>query len=273
MEPNRWTFGFIEYLNRKDFDKTSFLKYGNKTLPGYFDIDLAINFIRDHFTIQSGELTQMQQRRHARANLIGTCDFCRKKMKNSEMQALEDGRMRCPECSEGAVDTNEQFLELCEEVKNAFKKHLGIDFSRISFTPNFVSAVELHKVGNYEFSITNGYDVRECIGLAVGTENIYVENGYKVDATYGIIAHELTHVWEFGNEEFMKVRKTNEDLVEGLAVWTDLFLSEKHGRLDIEGLRSGWLSREDEYGRGLRFIMEHCPDDPYGYIREKAKEM
>ena len=264
---------YIEYLNRKDFDKTSFLKYGNKTLPGYFDIDLAINFIRDHFTIQSGELTQMQQRRHVRANLIGTCDFCRKKMKNSEMQALEDGRMRCPECSEGAVDTNEQFLELCEEVKNAFKKHLGIDFSRISFTPNFVSAVELHKVGNYEFSITNGYDVRECIGLAVGTENIYVENGYKVDATYGIIAHELTHVWEFSNEEFIKVRKTNEDLVEGLAVWTDLFLSEKHDRLDIEGLRSGWLSREDEYGRGLRFIMENCPDDPYGYIRAKAKGM
>ena len=31
--------------------------------------------------------------------------------------------------------------------------------------------------------------------------------------------------------------------------------------------------REDEYGRGIRFIMDNCPEDPYGYIREKAKEI
>lgn len=264
---------FDEYLFNSEMDKFAFLKYGREALPAYFDVNLLINFIRDFFCERNHSVLYGTKERNKRQEVFGTCDFCRRTMKNSEMQALDDGRMRCPDCSEGAIDSTQRFLELCDEVKAAFKAHLGIDLSQTIFTSNLVPAVELHKVGGYEFSVTNGYDVRKFVGLAVGTENIYVENGYKEDSTYGIIAHEMTHIWEFGNEDFLKVRKTNEYLVEGLAVWTDLFLSEKHGRPNIESLRNGWLSRDDEYGRGLRFIMENCPTDPYGYIRDKAKQL
>ena len=83
----------------------------------------------------------------------------------------------------------------------------------------------------------------------------------------------MTHIWEYNDADFKKLRKTNEDLVEGLAVWTDLYLTEKYGAKKMEDRMNGWIHREDEYGRGLRFIMENCPDDPYGYIREKAKEI
>ena len=96
---------------------------------------------------------------------------------------------------------------------------------------------------------------------------------YKRDKTFGIIAHEMTHIWEYNNEDFKKVRKTNEDLVEGLAVWTDLFLCEKSGMTNAAKQRNSWLARDDEYGRGLRFIMENCPDDPYGYIQVQASKM
>ena len=37
---------------------------------------------------------------------------------------------------------------------------------------------------------------------------------------------------------------------------------------NIDALRKGWLARTDEYGIGLQFIMEHCPEDPYKYIRD-----
>ena len=265
---------FDEYHSDEKMDKMSFLKYGRDKLPEGFDIELLINFIRDFFCEPGKKVVLGVLDRQKHQDVFGTCDFCRKKMKNSEMQALDDGRMRCPECSEGAVDTNEQFQALCEEVKEAFKEHLGIDFSKIAFTPNFVSAVELHKKYGAEFTVTNGYDVRKLLGFAMSNvDHIYVENGYKVAKTYGIIAHELTHIWQFHDADFQKVQKTNGDLMEGLAVWTDLFLSEKHGSPDIESLRSGWLSRDDEYGRGLRFIMDNCPEDPYGYIRKKAGEI
>lgn len=269
-EENIFPDGYIEYRNRSGIDKLAFLKYGRNELPEYFDIDLAINFIRDQFTNSKDEsLTQMQQKRQENNRIIGCCDFCKKMMKNSEMQRLDDGRMRCPECSKDAIDSREQFQQLCDKVKDAFKTHLNIDFNNITYRARLVSAVELHKAGGYSFSITNGYDVRKAIGIAFDTkeDEFIVENGYKYDKTFGIIAHEMTHIWEYNDENFSNVRKTNEDLVEGLAVWTDLFLSEKNGITDIEEQRKGWLARDDEYGRGLRFIMTNCPENPYDYIR------
>lgn len=265
---------YDEYLERKNFDKLRFLKYGREELPNYFDIDLIINFIKDLFQ-DDKELKKTNTDRQTKNDVVGSCDFCGKKMKNSKMQRLSDGRMRCPDCSAGAIDTEEQFGEQYTKVKEAFMTHLNINFDGIPHNAILVSAVELHKVGGYEFSITNGYDVRKILGLACNRslDEFYVENGYKADKTFGIIAHEMTHIWEYNDEGFKKVRKTNEDLVEGLAVWTDLFLSEKNGASDIEMHRKNWLARDDEYGRGLRFIMDNCPDDPYGYIRDKAKRI
>lgn len=265
---------YDQYLERENFDKLSFLKYGREELPSYFDINLMINFIKDLFEDDS-ELKKVNTERQTKNDVIGTCDFCGEKFKNGDMQRLDDGRMRCAECSEGAIDTEQQFNEMVEKVRNAFLTHLGINFSGIVYNAKLVSAVELHKLGGYQFSITNGYDVRELIGLACDRklDEFYVENGYKPDKTFGIIAHEMTHIWEYNNDNFKRVRQTNEDLVEGLAVWTDLFLSEKNGATNIEAHRNSWLARDDKYGQGLRFIMENCPEDPYGYIREKAKTL
>lgn len=264
-----------DYLHGPNDDKFAFLKYGREKLPDYFDVDLLINFIRDFFCKKDkdGKLLLLESitERTGRQDTFGICDFCRSKMKNSEMQRLNDGRMRCPECSKEAVDSEEQFHELCEQVKKAFMEHLGIDFSNIPHNAKLVSAVELHKLDGLTFSVTNGYDVRKCVGLAFDkdTDVFYVEDGYKPEKTYGIIAHEMTHIWQYNNPGFIKIRKEQEDLVEGLAVWTDLFLSEKNGRENIEDLKASWLARDDEYGRGLRFIMTNCPDDPYGFIRKK----
>ena len=271
-EESNFPDGYIEYRNRSNYDKLTFLKYGNSELPLYFDLDLAINFIKDQFKTKGDNLFQMQIDRQANNSIMGCCDFCRTMMKNCDMQRLDDGRMRCPDCSKDAIDTEEQFQQLCNEVKKAFQTHLDIDLSRITFHAKLVSAVVLHKKSGHVFSVTNGYDVRKFIGLACDrdVDSIYVENGYKPNETYGIIAHEMTHIWEYNDADFQKIRKTNEDWVEGLAVWTDLFLSEKNG-MDVEGLRRGWLMRDDEYGRGLRLIMNTCPDDPYGYIRKMAQ--
>ena len=266
---------YAEYLYSSEMDKTTFLKYGI-ALPTYFDIDLLINFIRDFFCEGHANVLQGVTERNNRQDVFGICDFCRSEEKNSDMQRLGDGRMRCDKCSENAVDSEIVFNSLVNQVKEAFKTHLGIDFNTIKYKARLVSAVELHKSGNYSFSITNGYDVRKIIGLAFDhdgqDDSILVENGYKPDKTFGIIAHEMTHIWEYNDDDFKKIRQTNEDLAEGLAVWTDLFLSEKHGIDNIEELRNSWLSRTDEYGRGLKFILENCPKDPYGYIRAMANK-
>ena len=266
--------GYDEYINNPDRDKLAFLKYGRDSLPDYFDIDLLVNFIRDFFckTEDIPNLLEVFKNRTERMYVFGMCDFCGKKMKNSDMKRLDDGRMQCPDCSVDAVSTEEKFAELCEKVKAAFKKYLGIDFSAIPHNAKLVSAVELHKNIGKPFNITNGYDVRKYVGVAFDrdTDYFYVENGYKPNKTYGIIAHEMTHIWQYNNPKFIKFRESNEEWVEGLAVWTDLYLSEKNGMENIEEIRKSWLERDDEYGKGLRFIMNTCPDDPYGYINKMA---
>lgn len=265
--------GYEDYLHRNSPDKLAFLKYGREKLPPYFDIDLAINFIRDHFSVNNKDLTTLQRKRNPQNQGMGYCDFCQKKMPNSEMTRLSDGRMRCPDCSVDAIDTEEQFQEQCDKVKDAFLKHLGIDFSTIQHKAHLVSAVELHRAVGKPFSITNGYDVRKLLGFAQNTrpDEFYVENGYSSYKTFGTIAHEMTHIWQFNDPDFKKLKAENELWVEGLAVWTDLFLSQKNGNPDVEVSREAWLSMDNNYGKGLKFILDHCPDDPYSYIHKTAQ--
>lgn len=263
--------GYDAYLNRDEFDRFGFLKYGKDVLPPYFDVDLLINFIRDFFENSSG-WHPFDANRQTSLDSKGACDFCRKEMKNSEMTRLSDGRMRCPDCSVDAVDTDSQFRQLCDKAKELFKSYLDIDFSTIPHDARLISAVELHKMDSAEFHITNGYDARKILGLAWDKQKdvFYVENGRKPDQTLEIIVHEMTHIWEYQDAGFAKVRATNGDWVEGLAVWTELYLMEKYG-LDREDARKSWLERDDEYGRGLKHIMKICPDNPYKYIKSVSK--
>ena len=131
-----------------------------------------------------------------------------------------------------AVDTNAQPNAVYEKVKTMFRDYLGIDFGWIP-----------HKAP------------------------VFSDTGYPFNA----MVREMTYIWENYNENFKKVRKVNGDLVEGLAVWTDLYLSERNGALDIAWRRAQYLAKNDKPGRGLKFIMDHCPNDPYGYIQQMAK--
>ena len=273
----RYIYDYLIWLTEgdKSSDRYSFLKYGRKSLPSYFDVDLLINFLRDFFCDSDQSLQGIGIDRTGYLDETGVCDFCMATMKNSEMQRLSDGRMRCPACSEDAVDTDSRFADLQRIAHDLFRRHLGIDFDTIPHKGMLVSAIALHKAGGVELQITNGYDARKFIGLASpAKETYYVENGRKSQETLGIIIHELTHIWEYTNESYRRLEAENNDWCEGLAVWTDLFLMDKY--LQEQGLpgnfeeRKGlWQFRNDEYGRGLRLIDELCPDDPYGYIRGK----
>jgi hypothetical protein len=261
---------YDECLYDSNQDKFAFLKYGRESLPSYFDVNLLINFIRDFFCETQGNVLQGVTERNNQQDVFGVCDFCRKKMKNSEMQRLSDGRMRCPDCSVDAVDTLPQFNSLCDVAKNLFKEHLNINFDTITYQAKLVPAVELHRAYGTPLPITNGYDKRNLVGMASSDDIFYVEDGYKPLDTLGTIVHEMTHIWQYHAPEFAPF-KSDPNWVEGLAVWTDLFLTEKYGCTDTENKRASWMSLNNKYGIGLKLIMDLCPDDPYGYIATHQK--
>lgn len=254
-------------------DHLSFLRYGRDSLPKYLDIELLLNFIRDFFVgVSSRHDSRLRYLVATESAGNFECDFCGKEFKIADLIQLSDGRMRCAACSEGAIDTDEQFGALCGEAYDLFRTHLGIDFRGIPHRGNLVSAVELHRLHGSPFSVTRGYDVRKIRGFARDSRNdeFFVENGRKPDETLSIICHELTHIWQYSSPQFAKFRDDSKYWVEGLAVWTDLFLMEKHGSSDIEYQRQQWLALDNEYGNGLRLILSTCPDDPYAYIRQNA---
>lgn len=249
-------------------DKFSFLKYGLDQLPSYLDIDLLINFLRDFFCKDQQGLQGIGIDRTAHHDIEGVCDFCRTSMPNSAMQRLSDGRMRCPDCSVDAVDTPQQFATLQRTVHDLFRRHLHIDFNTIPHQAKLVSAVSLHRQHGYILPITNGYDARKIVGLASSDQTYFVEDGRKPLDTLGIIAHELTHIWQFSYPPFQHLVSQNPDWTEGLAVWTDLFLTEQyqleHGLpSDRQQRTEAWLRNNDEYGRGLKLILDNYPDNPY----------
>lgn len=119
--------------------------------------------------------------------------------------------------------------------------------------------------------ITNGYDTRKIIGLASSkNDTIYIEDGRKPMDTLGIIIHEMTHIWQYHAPEFAPFLN-DKNWREGLAVWTDLFLTEKYGATNTDENRASWLARTDEYGIGLKQIMKLCPNVPYGYIHKNQR--
>lgn len=262
---------FSQYLTRPSgLDHQAFLRYGRQNLPKYLDVELLLNFIRDFFDDVSSRRHDSRLKYLSSSESGGRfeCDFCGREFEVSQLTQLSDGRMRCMDCSQNAIDTDEQFHALCREAENLFMKHLGVDFSKIPYTGHLVSAVELHRLYGAPFNITRGYDVRKILGFARDSrhDEFFVENGNKHDETLSIICHEMTHVWQFNTPQFTKFRDDKKLWVEGLAVWTDLFLMEKYGRPNIEQLRKAWLEKDDEYGNGLRLILSTCPNDPYGYI-------
>lgn len=152
-------------------------------------------------------------------------------------------QVREDECDFLAVDASGQYNAVYEKVKTMFRDYLGVDFGWIPHKPQLVAAMKKHSA----------------------------EGMNKADFVFSAMVREMTYIWENNNDSFKKVKKTNKDLVEGLAVWTDLFLSEKNGDATVAWRRSACLTKDNAYGRGLKYILYKCPENPYAYIQRVAK--
>jgi hypothetical protein len=264
---------YAEYYERADLDKLAFLRYGGKSLPPWLDIDLLKEFIQKNYPIDSDKLYELQKnRKRTPFSMTGACDFCKTELKKSELRVLNDGRMRCASCSSGAIDTLPQFMELYKHALELYKNHLGIDFAQYPHEYHFVSATELHKKGDYPFSITDMYDIREAIGIAFDRTKdfVIIEDGYKAEPTLSTIIHELAHIWQFQTPAYSKAKTDRIEYCEGMTVWAEYYLMKQDGKTDFaESYLSMRLRQSDKYGDGIRFVMETCPDNPFEWVVEK----
>lgn len=193
------------------------------------------------------------------------CDFCGRELSDDSYQVLKDGRERCSKCSETVLNTLAEYERLFEKVVRDMEIYFGIKFNP-KIRVKVVDTAAVQRGLKRKWKPTSGFDSR-LIGYASSQKNkIVLENGAPKLELTNTIAHELTHIWQFDNWNYGKLRKkyqTKEkmkDVEEGMAQWACIqymYLSGYEEYMDAKLPLE--LRRDDEYGRGLRMFVKRYP--------------
>nr|WP_141657218.1 hypothetical protein [Thiocapsa sp. KS1] len=194
------------------------------------------------------------------AATVPECDFCAAPLAAS-FERLDDGRCRCPVCAETAVNTKAELGAVFREVVEQMERDYAITLRR-DLTVRFVNAKRIAETMGDAFVPTTEMDPR-TVGLAVrkanGEAELLLENGAPRLGTAATLAHELTHIWQFGIRNDLD--QVPLDSVEGQARFIEVDYLRRHGG---EALAAA-IARDSRYGqdvysRGYRLIEAACGD-------------
>jgi len=194
------------------------------------------------------------------------CDFCFVLIMGGEYEQLNDGRERCTRCSKTVLSTEEQFVEEFAKVRS----NMEVAFSVTLNAPTIVKMVNAREIARRTgetFTATPGVDPR-VLGFALKTGNgheLFLENGAPRLAAITTMAHELTHIWQYGNWDEGAITKAygagnRLAVYEGMATWTQVQYLIFTRDFDYAQRQHAYaLMREDEYGVGYRVFLDRYP--------------
>lgn len=270
--------GYVEYIKggALSVDKLSFLTYG---VPDKFewDIELLIRFIKNNAFFDTTHIDDNYNKmsKEIGPSLDVECDYCRKTIKMSEVEVMEDGLHRCSSCAIDAVDTLEKALKLEVEAKRLYKELLNIDFMQLKYEFKFVTATELHDYYGKPFNTTHRYDKREAIGLASDRDIdvIHVEKFWKASHTLSTIVHEMMHIYQYQKLNYFKIKNSENELIEGMTRWAEYYLLVNSGVPEYievaKALHDYSLTDESKYGVGYRYVLDKYGDDLMAKVNKK----
>ncbi len=199
------------------------------------------------------------------------CDFCGEIMSGSSFESLNDGRERCPNCRDTAVNTVKGLDKVYREARKWLVKKFYPLKIRKNVQVKFASAEEIANELKRPFSATAGFDAR-TVGFARRRDNdcsIYIENGQPYHMTLATMVHELTHIWQEDNLDMEELEAQHGLLyIEGHATWAEITCLRERG-LGVE-FCDRELLRQDVYGQGARAIAEIAAanDNPFVYLAQ-----
>ena len=195
---------------------------------------------------------------------VAYCEFCGLPLTGVSYERLDDGRIRCNDCSSSAINS-------LEEMKKTFRRcrNLMESFYAIRFNVDLqVKMADAKKIARGFGSIYKKESPR-VLGYAqrIGKQySIYLENGSPQMATIVTIVHELTHIWQYRNWKVKEIKKyypTREqrDMVyEGMAVWASVQFLYLIGEISYATkMEMAESNRSDIYGQGFRKFCEKYP--------------
>jgi hypothetical protein len=185
------------------------------------------------------------------------CEVCSAPLTDAQWR-LSDGRVMCTYCHATAIYSAENAKALYEQMKSVATSVLGLSLN----VPTGLALVDRNQLATVikqqrELALAGGKDTDDLdpertLGLYVRKgmrRSLYVQTGLPRLLFLQVAAHEFAHAWQGESCPLMK-----EPIIhEGFAEWVAYRVLGHYGY--IRG-QANMLTREDIYGRGLKWALD-----------------
>lgn len=256
------------------YQKECYLKFGFDEI----DSRLKIEDVKSYLTVRgwsNSSLTKARKRTVLEEttldlNAENQCDFCGIPLSGVSYDRLNDGRIRCNDCSMSAITQVDEFRDLFLRMEMMMENTYNIQIP----VPIAVKTTDARTIARHVgmvFVPSTKFAAR-VLGFAQrknGKFSLFVENGSPRLATIDTTVHELTHIWQYLNwkdadimriyaQRNRKYTRLARDLVyEGMAMWSAIQMLYVIGETTYARKQELLAERrKDVYGVGFRMYRD-----------------
>ena len=259
------------------YQEECFLKFGYKDIDARLKLDEVHKYLRVR-SWSNNSLTKARRRdilvkKDLDLEAVNHCDFCGLPLSGVSYEMLNDGRIRCNDCSSSGITSEKDFRKMFFQILDMMEAIYGVKYR----VPIKVAMADARKVAKGYGSIyrpSTGVAPR-VIGFAQrkwGKYSILMENGAPRLVAIDTMVHEMTHIWQYlnwGDNQITDTYKMNcpdctmiaRDIVyEGMAMWAAVQYLYQIGETYFAAQQEVMAAqRQDVYGIGFRLFCEQYP--------------
>ena len=261
----------ITPIKKSRYQRECYLKFGFEEIDGRLRIEDVRRYLRVRGCCGSA-LTKARKRTVADKQLLDVeaanhCDFCGVPLSGVSYDKLNDGRIRCNDCSSSSITTLEDFRDLFYRVLDMMNGFYNVQY-HVPIQVKMADARTVARGAGRVFRPSTGVAPR-VLGYAQrkgGKYSLLIENGSPRLAAVDTMVHEMTHIWQYLNWNDREIQRIygngrNRELVyEGMATWAAIqFLYQMGETFYAEQQEVLLALRDDVYGDGFRLYREKYP--------------
>ena len=267
----------ITPLTKTRYQRECFLKFGFDEIDGRLQVDDVRKYLRvrgwTNNSLTKARNRDILAKTELDLQAVNHCDFCSLPLTGVSYEMLNDGRIRCNDCSSSAISTVEEFKTLFYQVLEMMESFYGVKY-RVPIRVEMADARKVAQGAGCIFKPSTEV-VGRVLGFAQrkkGKYSLLIENGSPRLAAIDTMVHELTHIWQYLNwddSQIISIYRMGKDactaiardiVYEGMAMWSSIQylyqIGETYYAAKQEALA---MSRQDVYGIGFRLYCEQYP--------------
>lgn len=264
-------------ITKSRYQKECYLKFGFEEIDGRIQVEELRQYLRvrgwSNNALTHARTRAVMAKQFLDVNAENICDFCGLPLSGVSYDRLNDGRVRCNNCSASAITTVNDFKELFHHCLDLMQDFYSIKY-RVPIAVRVTNAREVAKGAGMVFKPSTGFAAR-VLGFAQrkhGKYRLVVENGSPRLAAIDTIVHEMTHIWQYLNWDDSQIisiygmnsmsctLKARDIVYEGMAMWASIQYLYSIGESYYAAQQEAMIeAKSDIYGIGFRLYRERYP--------------